>query len=159
MSDNLPEKKRAQPKPVVKTTRKDIADNTKFWLSLMTLSSNPITKKKELLSQLDIITIKVINKAKAGNINAYTALMDRAYGKPKQYTETNINERVTIAAFSWTEDQLPTGATPIPEPTGEEIEYEPIEFPQMSENTKLKKKQIIMKNERDTINKGKCSTC
>ena len=130
MSDNLPEKKRGRPpKPVVKTTRKDIADNTKFWLSLMTLSSNPITKKKELLSQLDIITIKVINKAKAGNINAYTALMDRAYGKPKQYTEATINQKMHIVAFEWAADKLPDGMTPIHEPTGEEIEYEPVEPP------------------------------
>ena len=130
MSDNLPEKKRGRPpKPVVKTTRKDIADNTKFWLSLMTLSSNPITKKKELLSQLDIITIKVINKAKAGNINAYTALMDRAYGKPKQYTEATINQRVTIAAFAWADNKLPEGAVPIPEPEGESIEFEPVDLP------------------------------
>lgn len=130
MSDNLPEKKRGRPpKPVVKTTRKDLADNAKFWLSLATLRSNPLTKKKELLSELDVMNLKMIAKAKAGNVNAYSAILDRAFGKPKQYTETNINQRVTIAAFSWTEDQLPTGATPIPEPTGEEIEYEPIELP------------------------------
>jgi len=110
-------------------TRKDMAETTRFWLSLQTLSSNPITKKKELLSQLDIITLKVINKAKQGNINAYQALMDRCFGKPKQYTETNINQRVTIAAFEWADNQLPEGAIPIPEPTGEEIEYEPIELP------------------------------
>lgn len=130
--DQLPDKRgRGRPaKPKAKPpTRKDIADNTKFWLSLMTLATNPITKKKELLSQLDIITIKVINKAKAGNINAYTALMDRAYGKPKQYSEVDINQRVTIAAFAWADDKLPEGAIPIPEPAGEEIEYEPVELP------------------------------
>lgn len=130
--DNIPAKKERgrPPKPrPVPSSRKDIADNTKFWLSLMTLASNPLTKKKELLSQLDIMTIKVINKAKAGNINAYNALLDRAYGKPKQYTETNINQRVTIAAFEWAEDKLPEGAIPIPEPQGEEIEFDPVDLP------------------------------
>lgn len=127
--ETLPAKRGRPPKPKVKTTRKDIADNTKFWLSLMTLSTNPMTKKKELLSQLDIITIKVIKKAKAGNINAYNALMDRAFGKPKQYTETNINQRVTIAAFSWADDKLPQASTPIPEPEGESIEFETVELP------------------------------
>lgn len=115
-----------RPKP---PSRKDMADNARFWLSLQTLASNPITKKKELLSQLDLMTIKMINKAKNGNVNAYNALMDRAFGKPKQYTETNINQRVTIAAFEWADDQLPQGGMPIPEPQGEEIEYEPVELP------------------------------
>ena len=124
----LPAKRGRPPKPKpVPSSRKDIADNTKFWLSLMTLASNPITKKKELLSQLDIMTIKVINKAKAGNINAYNALLDRAYGKPKQYTEATINQRVTIAAFAWADDKLPDGAVPIPEPEGEEVSYEEVE--------------------------------
>lgn len=126
----MSDKKRGRPpKPkAAPITRKDIAENTKFWLSLQTLASNPITKQKELLSQLDLMTIKMINKAKHGNVNAYTALMDRAYGKPKQYTENTINQRVTIAAFAWADNELPQGAVPIPEPTGESIEFEPIEL-------------------------------
>ncbi len=130
MSDNLPEKKRGRPpKPVVKTTRKDLADNAKFWLSLATLRSNPLTKKKELLSELDVMNLKMIAKAKSGNVNAYSAILDRAFGKPKQYTEATINQRVTIAAFAWAEDKLPEGAIPIPEPEGEEIEFEPVDLP------------------------------
>ena len=128
--DNLPEKKRGRPpKPVVKTTRKDLADNAKFWLSLATLRSNPLTKKKELLSELDVMNLKMIAKAKAGYVNAYSAILDRAFGKPKQYTEATINQRVTIAAFAWAEDKLPEGAIPIPEPEGEEIEFEPVDLP------------------------------
>src|SRR6187431_2985510 len=90
-----------RPKP---PSRKDMADNARFWLSLQTLATNPMTKKKELLSQLDLMTIKIINKAKAGNVNAYNALMDRAFGKPKQYTESTINQRIQIAAVSWADD-------------------------------------------------------
>jgi hypothetical protein len=124
------EKKRGRPpKPIVKTTRKDLADNAKFWLSLATLRTNPITKKKEVLSQLDMMNIKMINKALSGNVNAYNAIVDRAFGKPKQYSEVDINQRVTIAAFAWADDKLPEGAIPIPEPTGEEIEFEPVELP------------------------------
>ena len=130
MSDNLPEKKRGRPpKPVVKTTRKDLADNAKFWLSLATLRSNPLTKKKELLSELDVMNLKMIAKAKAGNVNAYSAILDRAFGKPKQYTETDINHRGTIIAFQWAEDKLPQGATPIHKPQGEEISFDPVEMP------------------------------
>ena len=129
MSDNLPEKKRGRPpKPVVKTSRKDLADNAKFWLSLATLRSNPLTKKKELLSELDVMNLKMIMKAKSGNVNAYQAILDRAFGKPKQYTEATI-KRVTIAAFAWADDKLPEGAMPIPEPEGESIEFEPVDLP------------------------------
>lgn len=127
----MSDKKRGRPpKPkAAPVTRKDIAENTKFWLSLQTLASNPITKQKELLSQLDLMTIKMINKAKHGNVNAYTALMDRAYGKPKQYSESNVTNK-TIVAISWADgNALPQGAMPIPEPTGEEIEYEPVDLP------------------------------
>lgn len=127
----MSDKKRGRPpKPkAAPVTRKDIAENTKFWLSLQTLASNPITKQKELLSQLDLMTIKMINKAKHGNVNAYTALMDRAYGKPKQYSESNVTNK-TIVAISWAEgNALPQGAMPIPEPTGELIEFEPADPP------------------------------
>lgn len=125
MSDNLPEKKRGRPpKPATKTTRKDMAENAKFWLSLATLRTNPFTKQKQLLSQLDILNIKMINKAKAGNVNAYNAIMDRAFGKPKQYSEVDINQRITIAAFEWAEDKPPKMMTDIPEPDVEDATYE-----------------------------------
>lgn len=127
----MSDKKRGRPpKPkAAPVTRKDIAENTKFWLSLQTLASNPITKQKELLSQLDLMTIKMISKAKHGNVNAYTALMDRAYGKPKQYSESNVTNK-TIVAISWADgNALPQGAVPIPEPQGELIEFEPADPP------------------------------
>jgi len=34
-----------------------------------------------MLSQEDIITLALIHKAKKGDVNAYKALMDSAYGK------------------------------------------------------------------------------
>ena len=130
MSDNLPEKKRGRPpKPVVKTTRKDLADNAKFWLSLATLRSNPLTKKKELLSELDVMNLKIIAKAKAGNVNAYNAILDRAFGKPKQYSEVDVNHKGSIVAFQWASEKLPDGFTKVVEPTGESIEFEPIDLP------------------------------
>jgi hypothetical protein len=45
---------------------------------------NPLTGIKELLSNEDIITLALINKAKKGDLNAYKALMDSAYGAVKQ---------------------------------------------------------------------------
>lgn len=115
-----------RPKP---PSRKDMAENARFWLSLQTLATNPMTKKKELLSTLDRMNIKMIQKALSGNVNAFNAINDRAFGKPKQYTESTINQRVTIAAFAWAEDKLPEGAMPIPEPEGESIEFEPVDLP------------------------------
>jgi hypothetical protein len=116
------------PKPIVKTSRKDLADNAKFWLSLATLRTNPLTKKKEILSELDFMNLKMIAKAKAGNVNAYNAVLDRAFGKPKQYSEVDLNHKGTIVAFQWAGDALPEGVV-VPEPRGEEIQFEPVDMP------------------------------
>ena len=42
---------------------------------------------KELLSNEDMITLALIHKAKKGDVNAYKALMDSAYGAVKQSLE------------------------------------------------------------------------
>ena len=44
-------------------------------------------KRKELLSNEDMTTLALINKAKLGDVNAYKALMDSAYGGVKQSVE------------------------------------------------------------------------
>tara|TARA_B100000767_G_scaffold133167_2_gene126381 strand:+ start:19693 stop:19821 length:129 start_codon:yes stop_codon:yes gene_type:complete len=41
---------------------------------------NPLTGIKELLSNEDMVTLALIHKAKLGDVNAYKALMDSAYG-------------------------------------------------------------------------------
>ena len=53
---------------------------------------NPLTGIKELLSNEDIITLALINKAKKGDVNAYKALMDSAYGAVKQSLELTEGE-------------------------------------------------------------------
>tara|TARA_B110000259_G_scaffold97429_1_gene112601 strand:- start:476 stop:700 length:225 start_codon:yes stop_codon:yes gene_type:complete len=53
---------------------------------------NPLTGIKELLSNEDIITLALINKAKKGDVNAYKALMDSAYGAVKQSVEITEGE-------------------------------------------------------------------
>ena len=42
---------------------------------------------KELLSNEDMITLALIDKAKKGDVNAYKAFMDSAYGAVKQSLE------------------------------------------------------------------------
>ena len=46
-----------------------------------------------MLSQEDIITLALIHKAKKGNVNAYKALMDSAYGGVKQNIEITETEQ------------------------------------------------------------------
>lgn len=45
---------------------------------------NPATKKSEKMTVLDAITVAMIGQALAGDVRAYTALMDRLEGKPRQ---------------------------------------------------------------------------
>ena len=50
-------------------------------------------KRKELLSNEDMITLALINKAKLDDVNAYKALMDSAYGGVKQNVEITDAEQ------------------------------------------------------------------
>jgi Family of unknown function (DUF5681) len=57
------------------------------WLSASQKQKNPISGKDEELTQEDIITLQQIHKARKGDTNAYKAVMDSAYGAPKQDIE------------------------------------------------------------------------
>ena len=58
-----------------------------LYLSYLQEEVNPLTGIKELLSNEDMITLALIHKAKKGEVNAYKALMDSAYGGVKQSLE------------------------------------------------------------------------
>jgi hypothetical protein len=62
-------------------TRATIARN---WLQVAQTLKNPITNVTESMSQEDIITLALIKEAREGNVNAYKALMDSAYGIASQ---------------------------------------------------------------------------
>ena len=64
----------------------------KAWLTANESTKNPITGAKETLSQEDIMTLALINKARKGDVSAYKALMDSCYGMPKQTIDSNIND-------------------------------------------------------------------
>ena len=53
---------------------------------------NPLTGVKKLLGDEDLITLALIHKAKKGDVNAYKALMDSAYGVVKQSLEVTEAE-------------------------------------------------------------------
>mgnify|MGYP006103940783 FL=1 len=59
----------------------------KEYLAFLQEEVNPLTGIKELLSNEDMITLALIHKAKKGDVNAYKALMDSAYGAVKQSLE------------------------------------------------------------------------
>ena len=51
-----------------------------------------MTGIKELLSNEEMITLALIHKAKKGDVSAYKALMDSAYGAVKQSLELTESE-------------------------------------------------------------------
>ena len=57
-------------------------------LQLETETLNELTGKIEWLSNESLITIAIIKKAICGDTPAYVAIMDSAYGKPRQEQET-----------------------------------------------------------------------
>ena len=65
----------------------------KEYLAFLQEEVNPLTGIKELLSNEDMITLALIRKAKKGDVNAYKALMDSAYGGVKQNVEITEAEQ------------------------------------------------------------------
>ncbi len=59
------------------------------WLETMESYVNPITKEKERLSQADIITLALINKARKGDVAAFKELMDSCFGKIANQIDVN----------------------------------------------------------------------
>jgi hypothetical protein len=71
------------------------------WLEAKENSINPLTKQKESLTQLDLMVLALIKKAKQRNdVNAFIALLDRMDGKPNQSMQItgDAENPVTISA-------------------------------------------------------------
>ena len=62
------------------------------WLEVSQFITNPITGEKEKLEQQDIMTLGIIKKARDGDVNAYKALMDSAYGQPLQQIQQEVSK-------------------------------------------------------------------
>jgi len=54
------------------------------WLEAQEKAKNPINGATELLTQLDIITLKQLEKARKGDTIAFKELLDRMEGKARQ---------------------------------------------------------------------------
>ena len=70
------------------------------WLAVKQKSLNPLTGKEQNLTQLDIITLAQLKNARAGEVQAYNALLDRMEGKPKQINELTGADGTPLAAAS-----------------------------------------------------------
>ena len=62
------------------------------WLEVTQYITNPITGEKEKLEQQDIMTLAIIKKARAGDVAAYKALLDSAYGQPLQQIQQEVSK-------------------------------------------------------------------
>ena len=56
--------------------------------------TNPITKETEGFSVAEQLDLAQIVRAKKGDTRAYTALMDRLEGKPTQYVDMDVGDKV-----------------------------------------------------------------
>ena len=68
----------------------------KKWLETDQEYKNPLTNDNEKLSQEDIMTLALINKARKGDVSAYKALMDSGYGNPKDSLDLTTAENIHI---------------------------------------------------------------
>jgi hypothetical protein len=75
---------------------KNRATIAKYWLSVEQQLKNPLTGEQEKMNQEDLMTLALIKKAREGDVNAYKALMDSAYGAPKQ----DIDQKITTQGFT-----------------------------------------------------------
>lgn len=72
----------------------------KQWLEINEKAKNPVTGTEEVLSQEDLLTLAQIKKAREGDVNAYKALMDSAYGTPNQKMnvemDAEVDQKITV---------------------------------------------------------------
>jgi hypothetical protein len=75
----------------------------KRWLEAMDKGKNPMTGEVEEMSVEDKMTLALIGKALKGDTQAYKALMDSAYGQPKQEIE-NTGQSEVITRIKWKDE-------------------------------------------------------
>ena len=68
----------------------------KRWLNTIESIKNPMNGEMQFLTQEDIMTLSLVRKARNGDVQAYKALMDSAYGSPKDTIDITQNESFSI---------------------------------------------------------------
>jgi len=81
----------------------------KQWLEINEKAKNPVTGTEEILSQEDLLTLAQIKKAREGDVNAYKALMDSAYGTPNQKMnvemDAEVDQKITVEIIRANKDK------------------------------------------------------
>lgn len=97
-------------RPLGSKNRSTIA---KKWLEIEIDEINPLTGEIEKLSLEDLITLQQIKQAKGTTLepasSAYKALMDSAYGAPKQEVDNKVSGAINIISLG---SGLPPDETP-----------------------------------------------
>jgi len=75
------------------------------WLEVQERVTNEITGLDETLQQQDIMTLALIKKARAGDVNAYKELMDSAHGKIVEKIDHNMKKVFLIEKDSDERDE------------------------------------------------------
>ena len=75
----------------------------KEWLMVEQKFKNPLTGQEEILSQADIMTLAVINKARKGDVIAFRELMDSGFGKNQEIVKNEIS---VLKPLELTQEQI-----------------------------------------------------
>lgn len=80
--------------------RKNRSTVIRHWLEAIDKGRNPISGDTEKMSVEDRMTLAMIAKALKGDTSAYKALMDSAYGHPKQEVEQSGKQEI-VTRIRW----------------------------------------------------------
>ena len=61
------------------------------WLNVKTKAINPLSQEEEDMNQEDMITLALIKKARQGDVAASKAILDSAYGQPKEQLDISAD--------------------------------------------------------------------
>jgi hypothetical protein len=109
VNDNLiPIKSSEQAREMGKKSSRKGIPNTKTRLKrileLEQKLKNPVTGEIETFTVAEQMDIKIIEKARKGDIKAYNAILDRLEGKPNQVIDQNVNGQLNVALVEFIGD-------------------------------------------------------
>lgn len=71
-----------------------VKNTIRQWLEMKEEIRNPITGEVMKLTQLEILVLSQMRKARAGSVNSFNALLDRLEGKPNQLIQNEIVQKL-----------------------------------------------------------------
>lgn len=76
-------------------------------LNLIERIKNPVTGETEEFTVAEVLDLKLIEKARKGDIRAYQEVMDRLEGKAQQSIDMNVDGKVSIVTVKWAGEDEP----------------------------------------------------